>query len=252
MAASNFRNSLALVLAHEGGFVNHPADPGGATNFGVTQKVYDAYRRYHGLKLQSVRHIASSEVSDIYNKNYWRLVRGDSLPFGLDYAVFDFAVNSGVGRAVRYLQRAVGVEDDSVIGMLTLAAIEEKIKANEEALIAQYCANRMTFLQSLGTFKTFGKGWTRRVIGYIPGVQEKDSGVIDYATMMARRDTTYSLPTSIGVKPGEVVPAKATAPLVVETFVEAAPVSTVVEARAEVGRSLADLAADNDRLAEQI
>lgn len=247
MAAHNFRPSLTLVLAHEGGFVNHPADPGGATNFGVTQKVYDAFRRYHGLKPQSVRHIASSEVSEIYNKNYWRLVRGDSLPCGLDYAVFDFAVNSGVSRAVRYLQRLVGVEDDGAIGLMTLAAIEAKAKADEEGLIAQYCANRMAFLRSLGTFKTFGKGWTRRVIGYTPGVQEKDTGVIDYATLMARRDDTYSLPTTIGTKPGEEAPAKATAPLVEETFVEAAPVATVAEVK-----SLVELASENDSLAEKI
>src|SRR5690349_19262882 len=101
MSASNFRTSLGLVLAHEGGYVNHPKDPGGATNFGVTQKVYDAFRKYHGLKTQSVKLIATSEVSDIYNRNYWKLCRADSLPCGLDYAVFDFDVNSGVSRAVR-------------------------------------------------------------------------------------------------------------------------------------------------------
>src|SRR6476661_8579982 len=128
MAASNFRPNLSLVLAHEGGYVNHPKDPGGATNQGVTQKVYDAYRAYHGHKMQSVRDIKDSEVSDIYNKNYWRLIRADSLPCGLDYAVFDFAVNSGVARATKYLQRLVGFtgnDVDGIVGMVTVAAAEK-------------------------------------------------------------------------------------------------------------------------------
>lgn len=198
MSASNFRPSLALVLAHEGGYSNHPLDPGGATNFGVTQKVYDAYRNYHGSKLQPVKNIASSEVSDIYNKNYWRLVRGDSLPCGIDYAVFDFAVNSGVSRAVKYLQRLVGVEADGVIGFMSLDAIEKADRANPEKLIAQYCSNRLEFLKQLPSFNTFGLGWTRRVVGYQAGVQKSDTGVVDYATFMAKRESAYILPTAIG------------------------------------------------------
>ena len=241
---------MALVLAHEGGYVNHPRDPGGATNFGVTQKVYDAFRKYHGLKVQSVKHITASEVSEIYNKNYWRLVRGDSIPCGLDYAIFDFAVNSGVSRAVRYLQRLVGVNDDGIIGLVTLSAIESQAKTllGAERLIAQYCANRMAFLRSLGTFPTFGKGWTRRVIGYQTGVQESDTGVIDYGTFMVRRSENYLLPKEIGSLPGEVVPNKAEAPLTDETFVEAPAVKTREEAKA----LLFSLMAENDQLANVI
>lgn len=199
MTAANYKPGLKLVLAHEGGFVNHPKDPGGATNKGVTQKVYDAYRKVNGLPVQSVRNISDSEVAEIYQKQYWRLVRGDSLPAGLDYAVFDFAVNSGVSRAIRYLQRLVGVEDDAVIGNMTLAAIYEAAKKDEEGLIIRYCANRMAFLKSLGTFPTFGKGWTRRVIGYQDGVQVNDTGVIDYAIKMARADFDYQMPAAIEV-----------------------------------------------------
>ena len=241
MAASNFRASLSLVLAHEGGYVNHPKDPGGATNQGITQKVYDAYRRYHGLKPQSVRDIRDSEVSDIYNKNYWRLVRGDSLPCGMDYAVFDFAVNSGVSRAIKYLQRLVGVADDGVIGYVTLAAVEAAVKANEEATIAQYCANRMAFLRSLGTFATFGKGWTRRVVGYASGVQEKDSGVIDYATMMARRDATYLMPSQIGTFAGEE-PGRAVVPDTADSY----PVAPPTRSASDLKGTLPDI---NDQLA---
>jgi len=248
MSVSNFRQSLALVLAHEGGFVNHPKDPGGATNQGVTQKVYDAYRIYHGSKPQSVRHISPSEVSDIYNKNYWRLVRGDSLPCGIDYAVFDFAVNSGVSRAIRYLQRLLGVDDDGVIGFKTLAAVELAVRQNEEALITQYCANRMAFLRRLPTFKTFGVGWTRRVLGYQAGIQREDTGVLDYAVMQARRDLSYMMPSAIGSLPGEVVPNKAEAPLTDESFVAAPSVMTREEAKFK----LIPLMLDNDKLAELI
>lgn len=211
MSASNYKPSLSLVLAHEGGYVNHPKDPGGATNKGVTQGVYDSYRKVKGLMPQTVKLISSDEVAEIYQKQYWRQVKGDDLPTGLDYAVFDFGVNSGVSRAARYLQRLVGVPDDGVIGNQTLSAIYAKAREDEEKLIATYCANRLAFLKSLGTFATFGKGWTRRVIGYHEGVQKNDSGVIDYAIYMARDDVTFGLPVEIGKRPDEV-PAKAYAP----------------------------------------
>lgn len=243
MSASNFRPSLALVLAHEGGYVNHPADPGGPTNKGVTQAVYDAYRRYSGSPIQTVRNITAEETAEIYQKQYWKLIRGDSLPCGLDYAVFDFGVNSGVSRAVKYLQRLVGVPDDAVIGNQTLAAIEVKARQDEEALIAQYCANRMAFLRSLGTFHVFGLGWTRRVIGAQTGVQANDTGVIDFATMMARRTVTYAMPSSIGSLPNEVA-AKAVS-VDPEQFPVSVPVNSVVDAKAK-------LRAENDALADII
>lgn len=231
MTAQLYKQSLALVLAHEGGYVNHPKDPGGATNKGVTQAVYDAYRKVNGLATQSVRYIADDEVGAIYQKQYWKLVRGDSLPAGLDYAVFDFAVNSGVSRANKYLQRLIGLTGDDVDGLIgnqTLAAVYEKAKQNEEALIAGYCANRMAFLKSLGTFPTFGKGWTRRVIGYTPGAQDNDSGVIDYAMKFARGDLEYQMPSAIGSKPDEI-PAKAIAPAVEMPIVPPADLKSLVE-----------------------
>lgn len=240
MTASLYRPALSLVLAHEGGYVNHPTDPGGPTNKGVTQRVYDAYRRVHGQPMQSVKLITPLEVEDIYKQQYWKLCRGDSLPAGLDYAVFDFAVNSGVSRALRYLQRLVGVTDDAVIGQATLAAVYEAAEVNEEALIIGYCANRLQFLKGLGTFPTFGKGWTRRVVGSIPGVQEKDTGVVDAGVMMARNDTTYRLPSAIGTKPDEV-PAKAIAP---EADRDVFPLATPA--------TLAELTQDNDMLASII
>lgn len=155
---SNFDKCLALVLVHEGGYVNHPRDPGGATNRGVTQAVYDAYRKTRARPVQSVKFITDDEVKAIYRFQYWDRVQGDLLPAGLDYAVLDFAVNSGVGRASKYLQAVVGTPQDGVIGARTLAAIQSPTNA-----INALCDRRMSFLRNLRTFLTFGKGWTRRV-----------------------------------------------------------------------------------------
>src|SRR5690349_1648581 len=104
---ANFDASLAAVLHHEGGYVNHPRDPGGATNKGVTQKTYDNWRVDHGLPPQSVRLITPAEVMAVYKRRYWDAVKGDSLPAGLDYCLFDLAVNSGPVRAITFLQEAL-------------------------------------------------------------------------------------------------------------------------------------------------
>lgn len=157
---NNFEKSLALVLEHEGLYVNHPKDPGGATMKGVTQAVYDAYRKVRGRGQQSVKFISDEELRAIYKFQYWDKVQGDWLPSGLDYAVFDFAVNSGVSRAAKYLQAVVGVAQDGQIGARTLAAIQSPV-----ATINALLDRRMGFLRNLKTFLTFGKGWTRRVQG---------------------------------------------------------------------------------------
>ena len=157
---NNFEKALALVLEHEGGYVDHPKDPGGATNRGVTQAVYNAYRKVRGRGIQSVKFITEDELRAIYKFQYWDKVHGDFLPTGLDYAVFDFAVNSGVSRASKYLQAVLGVAQDGQIGARTLAAITSPVKT-----INALCDRRMGFLRNLGTFLTFGNGWTRRVQG---------------------------------------------------------------------------------------
>lgn len=156
----NFASSLAAVLVHEGGFVDDRFDPGGATNRGVTQAVYDNWRSSQELPHRSVRAIGDGELSAIYRKLFWDAVSADSLPAGVDYSVFDFAVNSGPSRAARYLQRAVGVTDDGKIGPLTLAAAKA-MPAGE--LIERLSEMRLAFLQQLSTFPRFGGGWTARV-----------------------------------------------------------------------------------------
>lgn len=206
MTAANYKPSLKLVLAHEGGYVNHPRDPGGATDKGVTQRVYDAYRKVQGLPLKSVRGITLGEAAAIYRQQYWQAVQGDKLPAGIDYAVFDFAVNSGVSRASRYLQLCLGVGVDGHIGNVTLAAVAD---ADPVKVITALCADRMAFLKSLNTFDVFGRGWSRRVVGDRPGYQKNDIGVIDYGINMATEGKELPAPKFIGALIDEPQTAKA-------------------------------------------
>lgn len=156
----NFAPSLANVLKSEGGYVNNPLDPGGATNKGITQAVYSDWREDQGMPERAVILIADDEVADIYRTNYWDACKCDELPAGVDYAVFDFAVNSGVNRASRYLQRVAHVAEDGVIGPNTLQAVSGLYPV---ALIDELCDLRLEYLQQLRTFSTFGNGWTSRV-----------------------------------------------------------------------------------------
>jgi lysozyme family protein len=144
----NFGVAFNSMLRHEGGFVNHPKDPGGMTNLGVTKRVWDEWTG------------GNADVAPLYKKRYWDAVKGNDLPSGLDVCVFDCAVNSGVSRAVRILQRILGVKDDGIIGPVTIAATTA-IPVDD--LIERYTKERQDFLQSLPTFSTFGKGWTTRV-----------------------------------------------------------------------------------------
>lgn len=139
----NYPGCLDETLKWEGGYSNHPSDPGGATMRGVTQKVYDQYRLSKRQMKQAVRRIQEDELQEIYRDGYWYTIDGDALPSGLDCSAFDLSVNSGPGRARQYLAsigKAPGVET-----------------------IKRFNARRMSFLRNLGTFKVFGKGWTRRV-----------------------------------------------------------------------------------------
>jgi lysozyme family protein len=152
----NYAAALKQVLKYEGGFVDHPKDPGGPTNKGVTQAVYDDWRKTNKLPTQSVRNISDSEVSAIYKNLYWDRISGDNLPSGVDFAVFDFAVNSGVSRAAKYLQAVVGVTQDGVIGPATIQATK--------TYVAMTVTNRrLAFMQSLSIWSTFGKGWSARI-----------------------------------------------------------------------------------------
>ncbi|GJD30004.1 hypothetical protein PMNALOAF_1247 [Methylobacterium adhaesivum] len=163
MAAANFERALPLVLKHEGGYVDHPKDPGGATNLGVTIGTLSSWLGRPASKAD-VAALTRATVAPIYRANYWNAIRADELPAGLDYCVFDFAVNSGPKRAAMALQRAVGVADDGVIGSITLANIANR---PVDATIERVMADRMTFLRRLSTWPTFGKGWTARCDGVL-------------------------------------------------------------------------------------
>ena len=156
---SNFETCLALMLAHEGGYVDHPKDPGGRTNHGVTQRVWEEWVG-HEVDEKQMRALTHEMVAPLYKRKYWDAVRADDLVAGVDYCVFDVAVNSGPGRAIKFLQSSVGVTADGGFGPATLAAVT---KEDPTRLIEMYCAKRLEFLQSLKTFETFGKGWSRRV-----------------------------------------------------------------------------------------
>jgi lysozyme family protein len=155
----NFDSALSAVLKHEGGFVNHPLDPGGMTNLGVTKAVWEEWVG-HPVSEKDMRALTPAAVAAMYRRKYWDKVQGDHLPSGLDHAVFDLAVNSGPGRASKFLQEIVGAKPDGFIGPQTLTLIAQK---DPKELVKDYNAKRQAFLEGLPTFSTFGKGWTRRV-----------------------------------------------------------------------------------------
>jgi lysozyme family protein len=150
---------LLKLLGHEGGFVNDPQDPGGMTNLGVTKKVWESWIGRPSTK-QDMMSLTPVAVGSLYKVKYWDKIRGDDLPDGVDYCVFDFAVNSGVGRASKTLQAAVRTTVDGMIGKGTLEAVKQ---ADPVTLIDELCSRRQMFLEGLLTFPRFGNGWTTRV-----------------------------------------------------------------------------------------
>ena len=163
MAKNNFETCLKVILHHEGGYVNHPKDPGGMTNLGVTKRVYEEWVG-HEVDEETMRSLTPEDVAPIYKKNYWDRVKGDDLPAGLDLCVFDFGVNAGTGRAAKYLQNMIGSTADGAIGPNTLRAVDAYVEEQGiELSIKQYQKDRQSYYESLSTFDTFGRGWTRRV-----------------------------------------------------------------------------------------
>jgi len=156
---SNYDECLKTILHHEGGYVNHPKDPGGETNLGVTKRVY---QEHGGTK--DMKDLVVEDVAPIYKKGYWDRIKGDDLPGGLDLCVFDFGVNAGPARAAKFLQSMIGTKVDGGIGPNTLAKVEEYIRENgEHESVKKYQEMRQKYYEQLSTFDTFGKGWTRRV-----------------------------------------------------------------------------------------
>jgi lysozyme family protein len=164
MAKNNFDACLEIILHHEGGYVNHPRDPGGRTNLGVTQRVYEEWVG-HPVSEAIMRGLTVSHVKALYKARYWAVVKADEIPAGLDLCVFDFAVNAGPGRAARYLQRLVGATEDGQIGPRTLSAVTQFVRdVGAEEAVKRYQDSRRTYYKKLATFPTFGRGWMRRVM----------------------------------------------------------------------------------------
>jgi len=155
----NFDQALALVLKSEGGWVHHASDPGGETNKGVTKRVWEAWIG-RPCKPGEMKTLTNEQVAPLYRKNYWDAIFGDDLPAGVDYAVFDFAVNAGPQQAKKTIQRALGVNADGSIGPITLAAIKD---ADGSKLLRAFSAEKEKFYRGLPTFGTFGKGWMNRI-----------------------------------------------------------------------------------------
>lgn len=155
----NLLPAMVALLKHEGGYSFHPADPGGRTNLGVTQRVWEEWVG-HPVSEKEMRGLIPAIVAPMYKQKYWDKVRGDDLPSGVDIAVFDFAVNSGPGKAAKTLQKVLGVTQDGAIGPKTLL---KATNVDSSKLIEDYNTERLSFLMALPTWDTFGKGWSRRV-----------------------------------------------------------------------------------------
>jgi lysozyme family protein len=149
----SFDTFIERVLAHEGGYVNHPADPGGETNWGITKRTYPHL---------DIRNLTRDQAKAIYRRDFWDRVKGDQLPPDVAFQALDAAVNHGIGNSVRWLQRAAKVADDGIIGPVTLDAI---VCTDPNDIVLRFNAERLQFYTNLSTFQTFGRGWVRRVAG---------------------------------------------------------------------------------------
>ena len=147
----NYLNCIEFVLKSEGGYVNDPHDPGGETNYGISKRAYPNL---------DIRNLTKAQAILIYRRDYWDKVQGDYLPCGLDLVALDAAVNSGVGQSTKWLQRAVKVKDDGVLGPKTLKALREDPVATT---IESALHERLTFMQGLRNWPRYGKGWLNRL-----------------------------------------------------------------------------------------
>ena len=162
MTASTYDEALRRLLAHEGGYTNHPSDPGGPTNYGIT--IHD-YRKYvkPNATAADVRAMPVDEAKSIYRSKYWNAQRCDGLPAGVDYSVFDYGVNSGIGRSGKVLRRVVGLPDTTYV--VTDEVLRAVAKRDPKAIIIAINDERLAFLKRLKTWPVFGRGWGTRVAG---------------------------------------------------------------------------------------
>lgn len=162
MTASNFAACIDFTLDAEGGFADNPRDPGGATNHGITIATLSAWLGKPAT-VEDVRDLTEETATEIYRARYWDRVSGDELPAGIDLMVFDFGVNAGPSRSIRRLQQAVNVDDDGIIGPITLGAVRTHFEADADALISEIALLQEQYYRSLSSFRVFGHGWLDRL-----------------------------------------------------------------------------------------
>lgn len=156
----NQAQALKLIGLSEGGYVNDPNDPGGETDRGITQRTFDAWNASKGRQKRPVKGITKEEAEEIIVSEYFTTVNFNSLPGGIDYAVADFGVHSGPAKAVKVLQKILGLTQDGIAGAMTIAAAS---KINASLLIDEYMNARLAYMKTLRTWKYYGKGWSSRV-----------------------------------------------------------------------------------------
>lgn len=215
MAAATYDEALRRLLAHEGGYTNHPSDPGGPTNFGIT--IYD-YRKYvkPNATAADVRAMKVDEAKAIYRTKYWAAQRCDELPAGVDYSIFDYGVNSGIGRSGKVLRRIVGLPDNS--STVTDQVINAAAKRDPKAIIVAINDERLRFLMALKTWPVFGNGWSARI-----------AAVKSVSLRMATQQApSPSIVPDVSPLPGKgVVPPPAAAKKVIVGAGTAAPLGAV-------------------------
>lgn len=235
--STKFDRAVEVVLKHEGGYVDHSADPGGATNFGISLR----YARTLGSQMDldgdgdvdkdDIVKVTPEKAKIVYRDWFWRDVRGDELPPGLDLTVFDYAVNSGAGRAIRSLQKAAGVQADGVFGPATLRAV---LAADTVELINKINDERLYFLRRLRTWPTFGRGWTSRVNDVTTKSLELVGSSMTPARDVVQTDTAKATATMAGA--GGVAVAVAQAAPAIEALGSLAPwVAVAIIAAAVAG-----------------
>jgi lysozyme family protein len=220
MASANCKKAYAVIRKYEGGKVNDRDDPGGRTNAGITQRVYDAYRRLKGQAQQSVYEATEKEIETIYKVQYWAAARCDDMPAGIDLCVFDTSVNSGIKRAAKLLQASLIARQkasgsgsnarlrvDGQIGMATLAALDNDL--DNDLLIAEFGRRRQGFYRGLKTFRKFGKGWTKRNANCVKIAQAWATGSVGPDPIPAYSQTQGGAPKAYDetIKTGNATPA---------------------------------------------
>jgi lysozyme family protein len=153
-----FDQCFDKLISHEGGYVNDPRDPGGETKYGISKRSYPQV---------DIKALTLEAAKEIYKRDYWDRAQCDKLPPALAYLLFDAAVNSGIGQAIRLLQRALNLADDGILGPLTLATVQ---RVDPEAVCARFLGQRLEFMAKLSAWEAFGRGWARRIADQLKGI----------------------------------------------------------------------------------